>query len=249
MTIIPSIDILGGECVRLTRGDYGAATVYERDPVAIARRFADAGSRRIHLVDLDAARGDGRTNRKVIRRIRRAVNATLQLGGGVRRDDDIEELLDLGIDRLVVGTVLARHPDRVAGWVAHYGPVFLAGIDAMDGAVRVSGWEEETRLTDIELAVRCREIGTIGIVYTSIGRDGTLVGPDIERTIAVAEASELPVILSGGIGSGEDIEQVRNNAGARIVGVIVGKAIYENRVSISELFRDPESAGVEVVLW
>ena len=249
MTIIPSIDILGGECVRLTRGDYDAATVYERDPVVMARRFAEAGSRRVHLVDLDAARGDGRTNRKVIRKIRRAVNATLQLGGGIRRDEDIEELLDLGIDRLVVGTVLARHPDRVAGWVAHYGPIFLAGIDAMDGSVRVSGWEEETRLTDTELAVRCREIGTAGIIYTSIGRDGTLSGPDIERTNAVATASRLPVILSGGIGSREDIEQVRQQACAGLVGVIVGKAIYENRVSIDDLFSDPESAGVEVVMW
>jgi phosphoribosylformimino-5-aminoimidazole carboxamide ribotide isomerase len=127
--------------------------------------------------------------------------------------------------------------------------VFLAGIDAMDGAVRVSGWEEETRLTDTELAVRCREIGAIGIVYTNIGRDGTLAGPDIERTTEVAEASGLPVILSGGIGSGEDIEHVREKAGPLVVGVIVGKAIYENRVSIDELFRDPESAGVEVVMW
>ena len=249
MTIIPSIDILDGECVRLTRGDYDAATVYKSDPVAMARVFADAGARRIHVVDLDAARGDPRSNRMVIRKIRRAVDATVQLGGGVRRDEDIEELLDLGIDRLVVGTVLAKQPDRVAGWVAHYGAIFLAGIDAIDGAVKVSGWEQATHLVDTELAARCREIGLAGIIYTSIAQDGTLGGPDIARTNAVAEASGMPVILSGGIGSEQDLAAVREQAAPGVAGVIVGRAIYEERVSLTDLFSSPEAAGIEVVEW
>ena len=249
MTVIPSIDILGGECVRLTRGDYDAATVYRNDPVAMARAFADAGARRIHVVDLDAARGDPRSNRKVIRKIRRAVDATIQLGGGVRSDEDIDELLNLGIDRLVVGTVLAKQPDRVAGWVAHYGAIFLAGIDAIDGAVKVSGWEQATRLVDTELAERCREIGVAGIIYTSIAQDGTLGGPDIARTNGVAKASGLPVILSGGIGSEQDIVSVREQAVPGVVGVIVGKAIYEERVSLNGLFASPDAAGTEVVEW
>ena len=220
MTIIPSIDILGGECVRLVRGDYQAVTVYETDPVAIARRFEEAGARRIHVVDLDAARGDPRSNRKKIRKIRRAVDCTIQLGGGVRRDEDIEELLDLGIDRLVVGTAFARHPDRIEGWVAHYGDVFLVGIDAMEGQVRISGWETETRFRDVELAARAKDARVAGIIYTSIGRDGTMEGPDIDRTNAVAEASGLPVVLSGGIGSMDHIRVARDQARDNVAGII-----------------------------
>ena len=249
MTVIPAIDILGGECVRLVRGDYDAATVYEKDPVAMARRFAEAGARRIHVVDLDAAHGDSRTNRKTIRKIRRAVDATIELGGGIRLDEDVEELLDLGIDRLVVGTTFARRPDAVAGWVAHYGQVFLVGIDALEGRVRISGWEQETGLADTDLAVKAREAGVAGIVYTSISRDGTLEGPDVERTNAVARAAGIPVILSGGIGSTADLDRVRASADPNVVGVIVGKAIYEGAIDIATLFGDPVAAGVDQLSW
>lgn len=249
MTIIPSIDLLGGECVRLVRGDYQAVTVYENDPVSMARRFEEAGARRIHVVDLDAARGDSRTNRKKIRKIRRAVDCTIQLGGGIRRDEDIEELLDLGIDRLVIGTAFAKRPENTAGWVAHYGDVFLVGIDALDGHVRISGWETETHLQDLQLAERAREAGVAGIVYTSIGRDGTLEGPDVERTNAVARAAGLPLILSGGIGSADHIREVREKAEGNVVGIIVGRAIYDGLISLEELFRQPATAGREDVQW
>ncbi|MFW5743757.1 MAG: 1-(5-phosphoribosyl)-5-[(5-phosphoribosylamino)methylideneamino]imidazole-4-carboxamide isomerase [Spirochaetota bacterium] len=249
MTIIPAIDILGGECVRLVRGDYGEPTVYEKDPVVMARKFADAGARRIHVVDLDAARGDSRTNRKKIRKIRRAVDATIQLGGGIRRDEDIEELLDLGIDRLVVGTAFARRPENVAGWVAHYGDVFLVGIDALEGAVRISGWEKETQYQDTDLAARAKEARVTGIVYTSIDRDGTMGGPDVDRTNAMADASGLPVILSGGIGSMDDLEKVRSSSRSNVVGVIVGKAIYEGTIDLNEVFRDPVAAGTDEMEW
>lgn len=249
MTVIPSIDILGGECVRLVQGDYQAVTVYETDPVSMARQFEEAGAKRIHVVDLDAARGDPRTNRKKIRKIRRAVDCTIQLGGGIRRDEDIEELLDLGIDRLVIGTAFAKHPDRIEGWVAHYGDVFLVGIDAMDGQVRISGWETETRLQDVELAERARKVRVAGIIYTSIGRDGTMEGPDIERTNAVAEASGLPVVLSGGIGSMDDICAVKERSRENVAGIILGRAIYEQAVTLQELFAEPESTGIEVVEW
>ena len=249
MTVIPAIDILGGECVRLVRGDYQDATVYEKDPVVMARKLADAGARRIHVVDLDAARGDPRTNRKKIRKIRRAVDATIQLGGGIRRDEDIEELLDLGIDRLVVGTTFARRPENVAGWVAHYGDVFLVGIDALDGMVRISGWETETQIKDTDLATRAREARVAGIIYTSIDRDGTMDGPDIERTNTIAKTSGIPVVLSGGIGTVAHLEQVRAGAEPNVVGVIVGKAIYEGTIKLEELFKDPVAAGTDVMEW
>lgn len=242
MTVIPAIDILGGECVRLVQGDYESVTVYDKDPVSMARRFADAGATRLHIVDLDAAHGDPRTNRKKIRKIRRAVDSVIELGGGIRRDDDIEELLDLGIDRLVIGTAFARRPDAVAGWVAHYGDVFLVGIDAYDGMVRISGWERETTHTDLELAKRAREAKVSGIIYTSIRRDGTMEGPDIERTNAVAEAAGIPVILSGGISNAQDLERVRAESRKNVVGVVVGRAIYEETLALTDLFTTTAAA-------
>jgi phosphoribosylformimino-5-aminoimidazole carboxamide ribotide isomerase len=249
MTIIPAIDILDGECVRLVRGEYDEATVYEKDPVVMARKFAEAGAKRIHVVDLDAARGDSRTNRKKIRKIRRAVDATIQLGGGIRRDEDIEELLDLGIDRLIVGTSFARRPENVAGWVAHYGDVFLVGLDAKDGKVRISGWERETQHADVDLAKKAADAKVSGIIYTNIDRDGTMEGPDIERTNLIAETAGIPVIVSGGVGKAEDLAAIRENAGKNVVGVIVGKAIYEGTIPLEGLFADPVAAGTDVMEW
>lgn len=235
MIIIPAIDLLRGQCVRLNQGDYGEATFYERDPVAVAREFEAAGARRIHIVDLDAAHGDRTSNRKKIRKIRKAVTCTIELGGGIRTDDDIEELIDLGIDRLVLGTTFARKPQIVEGWSAHYGNIFVAGIDARDGLVYVSGWEQKTRIEDTELARQAAEVGASSIVYTNIERDGTLSGPDVERTSLMAETSGLPVVLSGGIGSEDDVKRVAEHGHAGVRGVIIGKAFYEGTVDLKKL--------------
>ena len=245
MTVIPAIDILQGECVRLSQGNYDEATVYDRDPVAVARSFAKAGAKRIHLVDLDAAHGDPDRNRRVVRKIRKAVpGVILELGGGVRREDDIETLLDMGIDRLVLGTTFARRPQMVQGWSAHYGSIFLAGIDARDGKVQVSGWEEATTVAANDLATRAHEYGAAGIIYTSISRDGMMQGPAVEETSEIAEAAKVPVILSGGIRSMEDIHAVQQHASQNVVGVIVGKALYEGNFDLDELFRTyPGEAG------
>ncbi len=239
MTVIPAIDILQGECVRLSQGKYEEVTVYDADPVAVARSFARAGATRIHLVDLDAAHGDPERNHRVIRRIRKAVpDAILELGGGVRRDDDIETLLDMGIDRLVLGTTFARRPEMVQGWSAHYGSVFLAGIDARDGHVYVSGWEEATTVAAEDLARRAHEYGAAGIIYTNIARDGMLQGPAVDETNAIAQTARLPVILSGGVRSLEDVRQVDARKAQNVVGVIVGKALYEGRFDLEELFTE-----------
>lgn len=247
MLIIPAIDILGGECVRLYMGDYSQATVYDKDPVAMAREFERLGAKRIHIVDLDAARGGGKRNRKKIRKIRKAVSCTLQIGGGIRDEEDVEELIDLGIDRLVVGTLFARNPNKVAGWIQHYGPVFIAGIDAKDGKVQISGWERGTDIDDLVLAQRAKESGIISIIYTNISRDGTMEGPDIEATERIAEASGLPVILSGGIGGAEDIEKVAQEKPKGVVGIITGKAVYEEKFNLPEILEkyNHDTAGEE----
>jgi len=250
MTILPAIDLLEGACVRLQQGEYGTARRYDEDPVRSAVAFAAAGARWLHLVDLDAARGRGAHNRAVIRRIRAAVDWGLEVGGGIRSEQDLAELSETGADRLILGTVLARDPGRVAGWVrqaagrgaagaagGRRGPELWAGIDAREGRVRVAGWAEEAALEDVELARRARELGLEGSVYTSIARDGPLAGPDLERTNRVAEAAGLPVILSGGIGCAEDVERVQRGKTAGVGGVIVGKALYEGRVDLADLCR------------
>ncbi len=263
MIILPAIDLLGGACVRLQQGGYESAKRYAGDPAEVARAFASAGARWVHVVDLDAARGEGGVNRAAIRRIREALEraareggappearARLEVGGGIRAAQDLVELGEAGAERLILGTVLAREPQRVAEWVSardariRYSglaarqvadPELWAGIDALEGRVRVSGWLQEGGLEDVELARRARELGLGGVVYTSIARDGTLAGPDVARTNRVAEACGLPVILSGGIGSEADVERVARERVRGVVGLIVGKALYEGRVQLAGL--------------
>lgn len=249
MYIIPAIDIIGGECVRLYKGNYDEPTFYGKDPVAAAREFQQAGAKRIHIVDLDAVRGDAQRNRKKIRKIRRAVDCMLELGGGIRSEEDVEELLGSGIDRLVIGTILAKNPNKVEGWVQHFGSVFIAGIDALDGIVRIHGWEETSDLKDVDLAKRAREIGMCSIIYTNISKDGTMEGPDIQRTKLIAKESGLPVILSGGISSKEDVELVSRESENGIRGVITGKAVYEGKIDLKAVFESYQSEEEGEIFW
>jgi phosphoribosylformimino-5-aminoimidazole carboxamide ribotide isomerase len=219
--------------LRLFRGDYAQAQTYSAEPVAMAKRFFDAGIGRIHVVDLDAARGSG-NNRESIRRIIDEVPVEIEVGGGIRNEPDIEELLAAGVRELIVGTVLARDPERVAGWVATYGDVFIASIDAREGMVSVAGWEKDTGIKDTELARMIADLGIGTIVYTSISHDGTLEGPDIEATNRIAEESGVEVVLSGGVSCAADVRSVVDRGHRLITGIITGKAIYEGTLELSE---------------
>ncbi|MBN1685704.1 MAG: 1-(5-phosphoribosyl)-5-((5-phosphoribosylamino)methylideneamino)imidazole-4-carboxamide isomerase [Spirochaetales bacterium] len=231
MIVIPSIDILNGSCVRLYQGDYEKVTGYGDAPEKVAAGFQEAGAPRLHVVDLDAARGGG-NNRDTVRNIRREFGGVIEVGGGIREPGDVEELLDAGADRLIVGTVLARDPDKVAGWVGSFGRVFIAGIDARGGVVKVSGWEKDSGLTALKLAKKAREIGMVSIVYTNIERDGTLSGPDVTGSAAVGDSAQLPVIVSGGVGGMDDLERIYDFRSDSIVGVITGKAVYEGLIDV-----------------
>lgn len=237
MLVIPAIDLLGGRCVRLLRGEYGSSKEYAADPADTARRFRDAGARWIHVVDLDAARGKGADNRRAIEAIRAAVGLRIEAGGGIRGEEDVRVLLAMGVDRLILGTVLARSPDTAASWASRFGPVFLGGLDALDGRVKVSGWTDDAGLKDTDLVRSFRRIGMRGVIYTSIGRDGTLMGPDVAATAAVAEAAGLPTVVSGGVGSFADAEAVSLSGSPFVAGLIVGKALYEGRVELEALVR------------
>jgi phosphoribosylformimino-5-aminoimidazole carboxamide ribotide isomerase len=232
--VVPAIDLRAGRCVRLVQGSFASATVFPVDPADQARRFVEAGVRMIHVVDLDAAEGKGLDNRAAISAIRAAVPCALEVGGGVRSDDDARRLVDLGVERIVVGSVLAGSPRTVGGWVDRFGRRFVAGIDARAGQVRVAGWTTDAGIVDTDLAGRLAELGIIGLVYTSIAVDGTMAGPDVGRTAEVARAARLPTILSGGIGCGADFEAAAG-ADPLVVGAIVGRAMYEGRVDLAAL--------------
>ena len=237
MLIIPAIDIIDGKCVRLYKGDYSKVTNYSDSPADVAVQLEEAGAKRIHIVDLDAAKGDGVNNRRTISEIRKKTSAVLELGGGIRADDDIKEILDIGIDRLILGTVFARKPEIGGEWIAKYGNNFIAGIDALNGEVKVSGWEKGSGVKDTELAAKAGEAGFCSIIYTNISRDGTLSGPDAQRTALIADASSLPVIVSGGISCEEDFKNIAENKSykGKIAGIITGKAFYENKFSLADV--------------
>jgi phosphoribosylformimino-5-aminoimidazole carboxamide ribotide isomerase len=235
MLLVPAIDLRDGRCVRLFKGNFSSAKSYPDDPVETARRFEEKGIRWIHIVDLDAAEGKGSDNHPTIERIRRAVSCRLEVGGGVRSEEQAARLFDLGADLIILGTVLIRVPQEVAGWIQRLGRRFVGGIDARDGMVMVSGWTESGGRTDTDLAAELSSVGLCGLVYTNINRDGTLEGPDVERTNLVARASGLASLISGGIGSRRDVDQAARLRDPLVAGVILGKALYESRVDLSEL--------------
>ncbi len=221
--------------MRLLRGSFSTATSYSSDPVACAQNFARDGARWIHIVDLDAAEGKGKDNLEVIGRIRAAVSCRLQVGGGVRRADQAARLLELGVQRIVLGTVLIKSPADVAAWIEIHGHRFAAGVDAADGSVRVAGWTEDAGRKDTEVTAGLAAAGIRWLVYTNIERDGTLAGPDIQRTNEAARAAGLPTILSGGIGSERDVEQVAELKDPLVAGLILGKALYEGHVDLAKM--------------
>lgn len=231
MLIVPAIDLLDGRCVQLRQGDFGRARRYGDDAAAVAARFERQGALWIHVVDLNAARGDG-NNRMVIGSIRKAVGVHVQVGGGVRTVRHAEALLDLGVDAVVVGTTLATRTAEVLAWAERWPGRVIGGVDARMGQVQVRGWSEsaggERALTG---ALRGSKLA--GLIYTAVDRDGMLGGPDLAGGRAAAGASGLPVLLSGGIGSQADLQAVAADGAA--AGAIVGTAIYERRV-------DPETA-------
>jgi len=230
MILFPAIDLKGGQCVRLLRGDMAAATVFNDDPAAQARDFAAIGFSWLHVVDLDGAFAGASVNGTAVRAIRQAVDLRIQLGGGIRDRAAIEAWLDLGIDRVVLGTAALRDPALVReAATAHPGRI-VVGIDGRDGKVAVQGWAEQSEIGTVDLARRFADAGVAAIVYTDIARDGALVGVDASATAAFARAAGVPVIASGGVASLADIAALKAEAGAGIAGIISGRALYDGRI-------------------
>ena len=230
MLLIPAIDILGGRTVRLLQGDYSKVTTYDADPVEVARGFASAGARRIHVVDLDAARGQG-DNFEVVRAVIEAVRVDVEVGGGVRGPEVVERLLSVGASHLIVGTVAAERPGEVGAWTRRWPGRIYIGVDARDGKVATHGWEKAAAWTVDEMLDTYRDAPVAGFIYTDISRDGAMQGPATESLEAVVAHSQHDVILSGGVTTVDDILAAKR-AGA--AAAIVGKALYEGRLTLED---------------
>lgn len=232
MLVIPAIDLKNGSCVRLVQGRKTDVTVYDENPVEVAKQFAAAGARMIHVVDLDGAfKGGESPNRAVVEKIVEAVDVPIEFGGGVRTIDDVQQLSDAGVARVVLGTVAVENPQLLRELRKFD---VCVGIDARDGQVMTRGWLSETRIGAIELAQTIASYGMKRIIYTDISRDGMLTGPNVEQTIAVARAAKIHVTASGGVSSLDDIKRLRDAGEPLLDSVIVGKALYEQKFKLED---------------
>lgn len=234
MEIWPAIDLRGGKCVRLRQGDYGQETVFGDDPAKMALHWVAQGAKRLHLVDLDAARSGSSGNLEAVRQIRGAVSVPIQLGGGVRSEETIRGLLNLGLDRLVVGTVAVNDPEWFRAMARMFPGKLVLGLDARDGRLATDGWQRTSQQLAADFAARFQDEPIAGIVYTDISRDGMLTGPNVEATAAIQKSVSVPVIASGGVSR---LDDVRRLSEAGLAGCIIGRALYEGRVSLSEAMK------------
>lgn len=230
MIIYPAIDIRNGKCVRLTQGRYDDMTVFSDEPVNTAIKFQEAGASWLHVVDLDGARGDA-NNRGLIIEIASKLNIPVQTGGGIRTLDDIKELLESGIARVILGTAAVKNPELVAKAVSLYNDRIAAGIDAKDGYVAIEGWEKVSRIKALDLAKTMEEAGVKTIIYTDIATDGMLSGPNINAMAEMVEKVNMEVIASGGVSKVEDLLALKETG---VHGAIVGKAIYTGSVDLKD---------------
>jgi phosphoribosylformimino-5-aminoimidazole carboxamide ribotide isomerase len=229
--IIPAIDLRNGQCVRLKQGDYAQETIFGSDPVAVARRWVDEGARYLHIVDLDGAKSGRLEHSAVVRRIVEAVGVPCQLGGGLRQVDDLAEVLAWGVERVVVGSRAVQDPGWLADACNQFPGKLVLGIDAKEGTVATDGWLKLSGRSAADFAEECAGMALAAIVYTDIGRDGMLKGPNFDAIAKLARLVPIPVIASGGITTLDDIRRL---AELKIPACIVGRALYEGRIQLRE---------------
>lgn len=233
MLLIPAIDLKDGHCVRLKQGDMDQSTTFGEDPAAMARKWVDAGARRLHLVDLNGAFAGAPVNAAAVEAILARVSIPAQLGGGIRDMAAIERWIEKGLARVILGTVAVRDPALVREAARAFPGRIAVGIDARDGMVAVEGWAQTTDVSALDLARRFEDAGVAAIIYTDIERDGAMQGPNVAATAALARAVSIPVIASGGVSSMEDLRALKE-CGAPLDGAISGRAIYDGRIDPAE---------------
>jgi phosphoribosylformimino-5-aminoimidazole carboxamide ribotide isomerase len=237
MIILPAIDIKDGQCVRLYQGDYAQVTTYDADPIGVAQRWQSAGASWLHIVDLDGAAAGQPVNSELIRRMRTSTSLQVELGGGMRTLDHIGQMLDLGIERVVLGTVALTKRALLEEALARWGERIAVGLDARNGLIAISGWCETSQVDAISLAAELCTRGVQRFIYTDIARDGTLTGPNLRALKEMQQAISCSLIASGGVSSTEDL---RSLAALGIEGAIVGKALYTGDVDLAEAIKEFE---------
>lgn len=231
MRLYPAIDIIGGQCVRLTQGDYTQKTTFSEDPLAVALRWQEEGGEFLHLVDLDGAKEGTMPNLETVCKIAESLSIPVEIGGGIRDMRAVRAYLERGVRRVILGTAAIEHPDFVKEAVAAWGDRIVVGIDAKDGMVAVKGWQEVSSVSALQLAKEMERIGVSTLIYTDIATDGMLQGPNLSAMREMADAVSMDVVASGGVASVDDIRRLKTTG---VEGVIVGKALYIGAVNLQE---------------
>jgi phosphoribosylformimino-5-aminoimidazole carboxamide ribotide isomerase len=231
-TIYPAIDMRGGKCVRLLQGDYEKETVYGDSPFEMAKEFAGEGAEWIHMVDLDGAKDGKRVNDEFVIKAAKELGVKVQIGGGIRTEDDINHYLENGVARVIIGSIAVSNPEFAEEMVRKYGEQIAIGLDAKNGLVATHGWLTTSEVTAVDLGKRFAEAGAETFIFTDIATDGTLAGPNVEATRQLAIETGKSVIASGGVSSLDDLKALKSLKADGVSGAIVGKAIYEGRFSV-----------------
>jgi phosphoribosylformimino-5-aminoimidazole carboxamide ribotide isomerase len=234
LILYPAIDILGGRTVRLVEGDYERETTYDADPVDAARRWAEEGSHYLHVVDLDGARTGEPKNLELVRRIADQIPFPIQVGGGLRDEENVANVLRAGAERVVIGTAALRDPRFLQQMLDRHGERVAVSVDARGGNVSLAGWTETSRVPAIEAVAELTTRGVTRFIFTPIEVDGTLEGPGLRELATVAGSTRASIIYSGGVGTLADLELLREQAAPNVEGVIVGRALYEGRFTVAD---------------
>ncbi|WP_420464757.1 1-(5-phosphoribosyl)-5-[(5-phosphoribosylamino)methylideneamino]imidazole-4-carboxamide isomerase [Panacagrimonas sp.] len=237
MLLIPAIDLKNGECVRLRQGRMDDVTVFSSDPVSMARRWADEGAERLHIVDLDGAVKGQPMNLRIVEQIAEAIEVPVQVGGGIRDEETVQRYLDAGVSYVIIGTKAVNTPHFLHDLCLEFPRHIIVGLDAKDGRVALNGWAKLTHHDVVEMAQHCERDGVEAIIYTDIGRDGMMAGFNVESTRKLAAAVNTPVIASGGVSSLEDIRRLKELEVEGVAGAVIGRALYEGGLSLKDCLK------------
>ena len=235
MKIFPAIDIKGGKCVRLLKGDFANLTEYEKSPEEQANIFSNFGFKYLHVIDLDGALEGKLVNKNIIQNITKINNLKIQVGGGIRSLEHISDLLNLGADKVILGTKAIEDLNFLKIACKKFKKKIILAIDVRNGFIALSGWKKQTSISAADFITRVDTLEISRIIYTDIDRDGTKLGPDIDETIKFSNLTKIPIVVSGGISSLQDVINIKDKKSKKIEGVIVGKAIYDKSIDLEEL--------------
>lgn len=232
MLIFPAIDIKDNKCVRLLQGDFDKVNIYGNDPSLMAKKWEDKGAKFLHIVSLNGARGEGNVNDESIKKLLSTVNIPIQMGGGIRSKERVKELLDLGVNRVILGSVAIKDKELLKDLISQYKEKIVVSVDAKNGKVAAQGWEEVSDVNSLDFCKELEEMGVKTIVYTDISKDGMMIGPNFDIYEKLSKETNLDIIASGGVTSIEDVKKLK---AMDLYGVIIGKSLYENKIDLKEV--------------